>query len=431
VRLDDPHEPIGAGDWQSGDTIPDSSQGWPQTKIPPAGGYPTFPKERAGNRFQEDLPENVYGARRRWFDIHLMLEGPIVDTLEDQFRERWIDSAHREALGFFGVKVTNQNWVLFSDAMAYDKNGIVNLPNPDGAAPISDAIVQMWRTIPMRSFRVSRKKSPFIRGEFTVMAGIAKAVGAATELITIWDQYFWSEAFARLLARRVRETSLHAIIVLPPFGSSSSDTELWYRRRALRTLWDTLANDAARARVHVFNLWHKHENTGIYCHAKAQTYDDKLVVCGSANLNRRSFENDAELDCAVLHEPTVRKLLSDLHRIEWPPSGDWTDWETGWGDRFAKDILKGAGDGRSFLIPDPFFGPPLTADPVTPNNVPMTSSGGHVGESSYEPTSFALPLEGKSCASSPDHEKAYELGSISSLIERCDENGTWPWRQPA
>ena len=144
------------------------------------------------------------------------------------------------------------------------------------------------------------------------MAGVSKAVCTAKQLITIWDQYFWSEPLSKLLAHRLKtEPGLHLLIVLPPHGSNDPANELWYRRRAMQTLWNALSMNE-RQRVLALNAWSAAQRTGVYVHAKVQTYDDCLIVCGSANMNRRSFSCDMELDCAVLHKPSVQYHLANL-----------------------------------------------------------------------------------------------------------------------
>ncbi|MEU5689955.1 hypothetical protein DEJ48_38885 [Streptomyces venezuelae] len=325
-----------AGDWQAGAGMPDPQRGWPRQ----AGvGYPkpdeVKPPERAVP--SSDLPTAVYsdsdptavGHRQRWHDQHLKIEGPAVATLEHQFGERWRDSGRVFDLSQDG------NWsgqqVIFSTSHAIQQpDGIRPLPIPRPPPDLQGAasLVQMWRTIPLRRYRVG---PPFERGEFTVMAGIAHAVQQATELIWIFDQYLWSEAFARLLNQRLRAVgSLRVIIVLPPHADVLTDTAHEARFRALTLLTASGMQD----RVAVFNPWNvvsasgnAPANRGIYVHAKAHTYDGALLVCGSANLNRRSFLCDTELCCAVLDPAVVlahqKALWQRLFTNEpWPPLTD-------------------------------------------------------------------------------------------------------------
>lgn len=422
---------IGTGDWESGDTTPLPADGWPHQYPPPAGGYPTYPYPGSplldDGRFPEDLPANVYGSGfRHWHDHYLQLEGPIVTTLEQQFAERWIMDSKGRVYVFdrYSWEANRYDQVQLTSRAAIDARGkVVPLPPAAPAATAGEATVQMWRTIPLRPGITA---GPFVRGEFTVMAGVANAVSQARELITIWDQYFWSEPLAKLLAARLMANGgLRLLIVLPPFGTTEPGMELMLRKNALQALWQGL-DGYGRSRVAVRDMWAAQPNIGVYVHAKAQTYDDQLLVCGSANMNRRSTQCDAELDCAVLDPASVQAHLANLHACL--VGRPWTDFAGGWLTRYWTALATGAA--RS-LIKDPFFA--ATIDhPKTPNGVdmPYTSS---LPVSLFEPTSIGPPVESATCKSggSGDPKAPGRLDEITFLLERCDEGGTWPWRQSA
>src|SRR5207253_8414289 len=143
-------------------------------------------------------------------------EGSTVSTLEWQFAERWIDAPNFDLPGVRALEDlfktgpftltgnAGMGMVAFSTPDAYNTTGsgslldllttptstIKKLADPVTITTAPGAsIVQMWRTIPMRT----RAADPFRDGEFTVMEGIAKAMNRANELIWIFDQYFWSE----------------------------------------------------------------------------------------------------------------------------------------------------------------------------------------------------------------------------------------------
>ncbi|MBC3844655.1 hypothetical protein GXW82_44125 [Streptacidiphilus sp. 4-A2] len=292
----------GIGDWQSGDTMPLSEDGWPKQNPPPLGGYPSFPLRSSINDgpFPEDLPANVYGqGNRYWHDHHLKLEGPIVTSLEQQFSERWIiDTQGRVYLFDRNSLIGADNQVQLTSAQSFsDVSGekrVVPLPAAQPTKPAGTAAVQMWRTIPVRPASFGRSVGPpLARGEFTVMAGVANAVVQARELITIWDQYFWSVPLAKLLAERLNTVNgLRLLIVLPPYGTSNPGDELKLRMNAMQTLWHGLST-TARDRVLALNLW--------------KPGPDGPPVASACTCTPRSRPTTRRCSCAAReHEPPLR-----------------------------------------------------------------------------------------------------------------------------
>jgi hypothetical protein len=172
------------------------------------------------------------------------------------------------------------------------------------------------------------------------------------------------------------------------------------------------------------DTWTANRNLGVYVHAKVQTYDDALMVCGSANMNRRSLECDAELDCAVLHRGTVRAHMAGLYACV--TSLPWTDFGDGWLSRYWAAIK--ANSSRA-LIPDPFFVQNV-GSPKTPNGVPMPYDG-IKPYTLFEPSSIGSAADSAQCAfpECPGDPKAPgRLDEVTYLIERCHRGNSWPWR---
>jgi phosphatidylserine/phosphatidylglycerophosphate/cardiolipin synthase-like enzyme len=373
--------PARAGDWQSGNHMPDPALGWPRATV--GVDYTSVDRvPRFTDRMGSDLPENVFGdgdtgGRQMWHDQHLKLEGPVVQTIEQQFVERWNDTTDQKLLDISSLAATRHRvgQVVFSSPNAFDPTGIKKLPDaaPQAAVTGATSLVQMWRTIPWRR---SRTGEPFTRAEFTVMAGISRAVTKATELIWMFDQYFWSVPLGRLLNARLKSVqSLHVIVILPPHADSFVASAHRARVLALNALTNGLqqtGNDFDR--VAVYNPWLDRTapagtppNRGIYVHAKAHTYDADLLVCGSANLNRRSFLCDTEIDCAVLDPAVVSAhqdaLWSDLVPGATRPAVDVT--HAGWGKTLFDDLRQTVRAGSSILIDDRW----RDATPTLPNGV--------------------------------------------------------------
>lgn len=365
------------GDWQSGKNVPpvfdvqDKTHRWPKSLDTI---YEALRDVSKPSQPEPDLPKEVYGEDNQiWHDQHLRLQGPIIKTLEEQFCERWHDAGNVHEPGFWDSLQIKTNQVIFSSRTAVKDDDIKRLDEPREVdlVPGGSSLVQMWRTIPVR---LERKRPPFMRGEFTIMAGIANACQAADELIWIFDQYFFSRPLARLLNHRIKndkKKKLCVILVLPPYADNHPHEVHHARKLALNDLTDGLTLGSGKfERVGVYDLWHPSRTTGgIYCHAKVQMYDRSLLVCGSANLNRRSFTCDSELDCAVLDEDLVLKHYRRLWRvlfpdIAWPSQINFNDPNSGWGRQFFDAFGNAVKTQNSYLIPDPWWNADKQIRPV-------------------------------------------------------------------
>ena len=372
------------GDWQSGEMLSEAIAVRNNTYYWPRGPEAIYDALKGMTGFiapEPDLPNEVYGSEYQiWHDQQLKLEGPIVKTLEEQFAERWQDGGRVYETGFWGSLHLQNSQVIFSSNTAIKDGKILPLPlsaeSDQKQQYAGSSIVQMWRTIPLRP---ERNKPPFLRGEFTIMAGISNACQAAEELIWIFDQYFFSRPLARLLNHRIKSDKgkkLCVILILPPHADEHALEEHHARKLALDDLTEGLSEDQHKGRferVAVYDLWHPTRVPGgIYCHAKVQMYDRSLLVCGSANLNRRSFTCDTELDCAVLDDDLVRKHYSRLWRVLFPDIAlpehiDFSDEKGGWGRQFFDAFKNAARSDSSFLIPDPWWNSIIQIRPVNTN----------------------------------------------------------------
>jgi hypothetical protein len=364
--------PAMRGDWQSGADIPDPSERWPGWAD--FAGLAEIEPPRHGHR--GDLPPEIYGERRQiWHGQHLKLEGPIVADVEEEFRRRWTDSGDVALLDQHAT--ARPRWsagqAVMSSAGAVRDGRIIPLPPARPVPAIGASAVQLWHTVP---WRAARSSAPPLGGEYTLMAGLANACARSKELIWIFDQYFWSRPLARMLNRLLHERpGLCVLIVLPPYAGGGSihqpaartvhAVHHRARRLALTDLVHGLGEQAAM-RVGVYNLWHRGDQRqgdgtrGIYCHAKAHTYDGSLLVCGSGNLSWRSFTRDVETTAAVVDRDVVRRHQRNLwnwlfHDAPWPVDAAERALdldEGGSGAAFLAAFQNRVREHPSYLIPD-------------------------------------------------------------------------------
>jgi phosphatidylserine/phosphatidylglycerophosphate/cardiolipin synthase-like enzyme len=423
----DPTKPpaFNAGDWQSAGHMPRVTDGWPHDATTKYDALKNL--KPSAHPSGTDLPAKVYGdARQRWHDQHLRLEGPIVKSIEEHFTERWIRTGHT-----WDVTKRRDNW-KWGDVLLSDWSGKPTDPIPrppvgaDIAADKGSSRVQLWRTVPL-PYLTPAEADILRRGEFTVLAGLANALAQASELVWVFDQYFWSLGYARLLNKQLREKpSLYAIIILPPHADDPTipGEQHWARHHALDALTAGVTDPTTR--IGVFDLWGNSDTQhGIYCHAKSHTYDGALLAVGSANVNRRSYLGDSEIVCAVAddavvaaHQRTLWGLLFSGTGKPWPN----VNLNTAGAGKTFFTAFTAAADAKSYLITDPWN----TASPTLPGNIARTEHHGPMYDFLYARFDYSSVAEGVE-ANSADLQQMYERLERKSGSKR----DPWPFRKAA
>ena len=243
----------------------------------------------------------VYGDRPPWHDAQVAIRGPAVTDVEDVFRERWEDPTplNRNPLSTLADRLRNED--VRPGALP------PQLPSPQARGTIH---VQLLRTYPAK-----RPAFPFAPGgERTVALGYEKAIGLATSLIYIEDQYFWNARIVASFAAALRRSpELLLIVVLPLHpdqdGRLTKPPNLIGRQQAL---------DAVRAaggdRVGIYGI-ENHASVPVYVHAKIGIVDDVWASVGSDNINRRSWTHDSELACAIIDDTRDDRAPRVLDRL--------------------------------------------------------------------------------------------------------------------
>jgi phosphatidylserine/phosphatidylglycerophosphate/cardiolipin synthase-like enzyme len=428
-----------AGDWQSGDGIP-QWKGNPGVWPPQAHGVeysalngvslPEHPPQDSDlPKTDKDTGKDIYGSLNQiWHDQHLELRGPIVQTLESQFAERWSDSAPDKLFDLSSKGNTFGGQVIFSSSRAIKNGDIVSLPLPTAAASPAGAnvSVQMLRTIPWRD---ARSRQPFTRGEFTAMSGISHAMSQTQNLIWIFDQYFWSVPLARQINAHLQAaTGVHVIVLLPPYA----DTKPSIIHQARKSALDALVAGSVGSRIAVYDLWDPRGNgRGVYCHAKVQIYDGSLMICGSANLNRRSFLCDSEIACGVLDETTVlnhqRALWKLLFHAVPSPRGDWPGVDLnqpGTGATFFQKFTAAAQDPAAGIHQDPW----QSSTPTLANGVELprwNPLAGAAIDHIFDPTSLDPRfLERKVDYRDAQNALQSRPAQLDDVVKRLDKTST-------
>jgi len=137
------------------------------------------------------------------------------------------------------------------------------------------------------------------RGETTILAALVRAINTAQNFIYVEDQYgIFVEDIKDALASALDPPGFQKLIVVQQ-DIHQSDAGKAGCAASHYAMWKTLeAAHPGKVQLHT-------RSDGAYTHSKTWVFDDALFVTGSANINRRSYTHDAELDVAVVDAATT------------------------------------------------------------------------------------------------------------------------------
>lgn len=193
-----------------------------------------------------------------WRDMHMHIEGAVVDELHQIFGEMWY----------------KQTGELLVDGRYYPQR-----MQPDAAGTMPVAIVD-------RKPHVANKA---IRQLYISM------LDNAQQHVRIINPYFVPTHSVRAAIKRAVKRGVDVEIML----SAKSDIPL----TPDASFWVGNSLMKRGAKVYLFN--------GGFHHTKTMTIDGQFCTVGSANLNSRSLRYDYEVN-AVIFDPTVTRQLDDM-----------------------------------------------------------------------------------------------------------------------
>lgn len=194
-----------------------------------------------------------------WRDMHIRIEGPAVEQLQQAFLHVWNKETKQ--------KVNGQEFFPFS------KDSLDHLP---AGAGNQVAIVQ----------RVPHENPDIIRKAYIA------AIDAAEHKIQIINPYFTPTSSIRRAIKRAARRGVRVEIMIPgksdiPFTPDAG----FYIANRLRK---------AGAHIYVFN--------GGFHHSKIMIVDDRFCTIGSTNLNSRSLRYDYEINAFIFDLPLTDEL---------------------------------------------------------------------------------------------------------------------------
>lgn len=230
-----------------------------------------------GSRNCADMAFAVKPRFAPWIDILLQVEGPVVRQMQAIFLQDW---------------------------MSYTGENLGHLLKTVPAAVTPGAIAQVVAT------------GPDLR-QGTLSDCMATMIHSARDSIFITTPYYVPDTSLDSAIRSAARRGVKVTMVLPERNDSMvvGATSEGFYYGLLR----------AGVRLHLFQ--------GGLLHTKAISVDGCIAMVGSANMDRRSFEINYEMNLLVVDEQTVQALdqrqasyITRARRLELPEVADWSVW---------------------------------------------------------------------------------------------------------
>ena len=229
-------------------------------------------------------------------DLTVRFEGPVVNDLSLNFIERWNQCVCSQR-----TTIRGQIWIWIRKRFGHKPTQRL-LPNPESqipAVPAGDQLAQIARTTPC--------------GEEGILELYKRAIGNARRYIYIENQYFRSTTVAKeLKAACIKNPELRLIAVVWPIKNGKKS---WLDPSSY---WTARTQDIIRGERPGFKLTRllsvdrcacgRVQYVPVDVHAKVLIVDDEWLTVGSANINKRGFRYEAEINAAILHKKTARDL---------------------------------------------------------------------------------------------------------------------------
>ncbi len=240
---------------------------------------------------------DIIADRLAIHDTHVRVRGPAAVGLYNVFRERWAE--HPESKG----------------------TAAIPSPLPSNDVPNTNHFVQVGRTYPNGSAHAGIEQTAAgapkgyafaPKGEREVEAMTVHAIARAKKFIYLEEQYLVSDAISLALEKAIPKLSMLVILLCDTdfvngelvakkdtFPISKGDSVAYYYQKR-RDFLDRLYV-AGPSKVHVF------ERMPDWMHSKAWVFDDKFAIIGSANVNRRGYTHDSEVQCGIFDVKADKK----------------------------------------------------------------------------------------------------------------------------
>lgn len=265
------------------------------------GGIDIAPDRLDSMNHDNSVPrmEELFKA---WHDIQIKLEGPCVTEAMKFYQERWNDPRTPHDFPAIGGSIPTA------------------LPDTN-ITQINDAVgthsVQLLSTYACRSNdgQGNQNSYPFAQGgRFTYQNALIFAIKNAEHFIYVEDQYCWPSDVVVELGNAVDRGVVLILMLARDFDSPGlTPYHNFLRHTAIESL---IKQQGDKNLVFVYHLEQVEINPEtqlreqIFVHSKTMIIDDRYMVIGSGNLNRRSMKTDTEFGAAVVDKNAVDSTIN-------------------------------------------------------------------------------------------------------------------------